>query len=86
MHISADEKYVKLHTDKETYLIRETMGSMEARLDPAKFAGIHRSYLINLDFIQELQPWSHGDYVVILKNGTKLTASRRFRDRLFGKI
>ncbi len=86
MYISSDEKYVELHTDKEAYLIRETMNSMEARLDPAKFARIHRSYLVNLDFIQEIQPWSHGDYVVILKNGTKLTASRRYRDQLFGRI
>jgi len=86
LFISSDEKYVKLHTEKEAYLIRETMSSMEERLDPAKFARIHRSYLVNLDFIQEMQPWSHGDYVVILKNGTKLTASRRYRDRLFGGI
>ncbi len=86
MYVSSDEKYVKLHTDKETHLIRETMNSMEARLDPAKFARIHRSYLVNLDFIQEMQPWSHGDYVIILKNGTKLTASRRFRDRLIGRF
>ncbi|MCI0693103.1 LytTR family DNA-binding domain-containing protein [candidate division KSB1 bacterium] len=86
MCISSDEKYVKLHTEKETYLIRETMNSMEARLDPAKFARIHRSYLVNLDFIQEMQPWSHGDYVIILKNGAKLTASRRFRDRLIGRF
>jgi two-component system LytT family response regulator len=86
MYISADEKYVKLHTDKEAYLIRETMNSMEARLDPTKFARIHRSHLVNLDFIQEMQPWSHGDYVVLLKNGAKLTASRRYRDRLFSGI
>ena len=83
IYISAEEKYVNLHTEKETYLIRETMSNMEKRLDPSTFTRIHRSTIINTDFIQEIQPWSHGDYIVILKNGTKLILSRRFRDRLF---
>jgi DNA-binding LytR/AlgR family response regulator len=83
MFISAEEKYVKLQTETESYLLHETMTNLEQRLDPAKFARIHRSYLVNLDFIQEKHPWSHGDNMVILKNGTKLAASRRFRDILF---
>ena len=85
-YISADEKYVKLHTEKDTHLIRDTMSAMEERLDPAKFARIHRSCIVNIDFIKEMQPASHGDYIAILKNGTTLTISRRFRERLFGKI
>jgi two-component system LytT family response regulator len=83
--ISAEEKYVNLYTEKDRYLIRETMTNLEQQFDPSKFKRIHRSYIVNIDFIKEMQPWSHGDYVVILKNGTKLTLSRRFRDRLFGK-
>lgn len=86
MFVEAEEKYVKLHTEKERYLLRETMSNLEQRLDPAKFARIHRSCLVNLDFIQEMHPWSHGDYTVILKNGAKLTASRRFRENLFGRV
>lgn len=85
IYISAEEKYVNIHTEKETYLIRETMNNLEQQLDPSKFKRIHRSNIVNVDFIKEMQPWSHGDYVMILKNGTKLTLSRRFRDRLFGK-
>ena len=84
LYISAEEKYVNLHTEKNRYLIRETMTNLEQQLDPSKFKRIHRSYIVNIDFIKELQPWSHGDYVVILKNGTKLMLSRRFRERLFG--
>lgn len=84
--ISADEKYVKLHTEKESHLIRDTMSAMEARLDPVKFARIHRSCIVNIDFIKEMQSTSHGDYIAILKNGTTLAISRRFRERLFGKI
>jgi len=84
-YISAEEKYVNLHTEKRSYLIRNTMNRLEQRLDPAKFARIHRSYIVNVDFIKEMQPWSHGDYIVILNDGAKLTASRRFRERLFGQ-
>ena len=85
LYISAQEKYVKIHTDKGSHLLRETMQEMEQRLDPAKFVRIHRSHLVNLDFIQEVQPWSHGDCVAILRNGAKLAVSRRYRDRLLGK-
>jgi two-component system LytT family response regulator len=84
--ISAEEKYVKLHTEKESHLVRDTMNAMEQRLDPAKFARIHRSCIVNIDFVKEMQPASHGDYIAILKNGATLTISRRFRGRLFGKI
>jgi two-component system LytT family response regulator len=85
IYISAKEKYVNFHTEKDTHLIRDTMTNLEQQLDPSKFKRIHRSYIVNMDYIKEIQPWSHGDYMVILKNGTKLTLSRRFRDRLFGK-
>lgn len=85
LYISAEEKYVKLHTAEGSHLIRETMGRMEERLDPSVFARIHRSTIVNLDFIAEIQPWSHGDSIVILKSGEKLTLSRRFRDRLLEK-
>ena len=82
--IEAEEKYAKLHTEKENYLIRETMNNLEQRLDPEKFARVHRSYIVNLDFIKEIHPWSHGDFQIILKNGAQLTGSRRFRERVFG--
>lgn len=86
LYISAYEKYINLHTKEKTYLIRDTMSRMESRLDPANFARIHRSSIVNMDFIREIQPWSHGDCVVILLNGTRLTLSRRFRDRLLSRF
>ena len=85
LYISAEEKYVRLHTEKETHLVRETMNHMEQQLDPSRFTRIHRSTIINTDFIREFQPWSHGDYIAILKNGQKLTISRRYRGRLFSR-
>lgn len=86
LYISAEEKYVKLHSEKGAYLNRDTMNKMEERLDPTKFARIHRSTIVNIDYIKELQSWSHGDYIAILKNGKKLNVSRRYRDNLFGKM
>ena len=86
LYFSAEEKYVRIHTMKESYLIRETMGHLEERLDPSKFSRIHRSSIVNIDCIKEVQPWSHGDYVVVLKNGLELNASRRYRNRLFGRM
>ena len=82
VYIEADEKYIKLHTMAESFLVRDTMSKMVERLNPEMFARIHRSYIVNIDFIKEIQPWSHGDYVVILRNQERLTLSRRFSRRL----
>jgi two-component system, LytTR family, response regulator len=82
LYISSDEKYVKLHTSNGIFMIRETMNNMEEKLNREKFARIHRSFIVNVSQIKEMQPWSHGDYVVIIKNGEKLTMSRRYRGNL----
>lgn len=78
--IEAEGNYVSLHVKKESYLLRETISGLEAQLDPKKFSRIHRSQIVNLDRIKELHPWSHGEYRVILKDGTQLTLSRSYRD------
>ena len=59
------------------------MNNLEEELDQNKFVRIHRSYIINIEQIKEIQPWSHGDYIVLLKNGEKLSMSRRYKDNLF---
>jgi two-component system LytT family response regulator len=82
VYISSEEKYVSLHTINGSYLLRETMNNMEKKLDPEKFARIHRSFIVNISQIKEMQPWSHGDYIIILKNGEKINMSRRYKDRL----
>ena len=73
--------YVRLHGGGKTYLQRTTMARIEALLDPSHFARIHRSYIVNLAAVQEVQPWFTGDYLVILKDGTRLRLSRTYRDR-----
>jgi two-component system LytT family response regulator len=87
--IEAAGNYVRLHLGEESHLFRETMNRMEARLDAKRFVRIHRSRIVNTERIKELQPWFNGEYVVILRNGTRLTLSRGYRDRLqdqLGKI
>lgn len=80
--IEAEGNYVCLHVRKDSYLLRETLSSLEAQLDPQKFPRIHRSQIVNVERIRELQPWSHGEYHVILHDGTQLTLSRSYRERL----
>lgn len=87
--IEAAGNYLKLHVGRDAHLIRETMQSIEAKLDPEKFFRIHRSTLVQIDRIKELHPLFGGDYAVILRNGTELSLSRNYRDRLpelFGNL
>lgn len=80
--VEAADNYVNLHAGAEAHMLRETMASLEARLDPKRFLRINRSTIVNVDRIKELQPMFHGDYAVILRNGARLTLSRGFRDKL----
>jgi two-component system LytT family response regulator len=84
--IESSGNYVCLHVGSESHLLRETMSGIEAKLDPARFIRIHRTAIVNIDRIKELQPLFHGEYEVVLRNGTTLTLSRGFRDRLQGLI
>lgn len=84
--IEAEGNYVNVHTAKKSYLLRETISSLELRLDPRRLIRIHRSTIVNLSRIQELQTWTHGEYHVILYNGTQLTLSRNYRDNLQGAL
>lgn len=80
--LEAAGNYVRVHCGGEAHLLRETMSGLEVRLDPNKFLRIHRSTMVNIERIQELQPWFHGDYVVLLRDGTQLTLSRSYRQKL----
>jgi two-component system, LytTR family, response regulator len=80
--IEASDNYVNLHVGKESHLLRETMNSLEQRLPADRFLRISRSTIVNLDRVRELQPLFHGEYSVILRDGTRLSLSRGYRDRL----
>jgi two-component system LytT family response regulator len=80
--IGADGNYVSIHSGEKSYLLRDSISSLDAQLDPKKFLRIHRSAIVKIDRIQELQPLFHGDYRVIMRNGTELTLSRNYREKL----
>lgn len=80
--IEAEGNYVRLHMGTQSHLLRETMKGMESVLDPSQFIRIHRSTIVNCDRIRELQPLFHGEYAVILHDGTRLVASRGPDNRL----
>ncbi|HEV8454567.1 MAG TPA: LytTR family DNA-binding domain-containing protein [Gemmatimonadales bacterium] len=87
-YIEAAGKFVHLHVGRTVHALRESMAELEQELDPARFLRISRSVIVNLDRIQEIQPWFQGDYVLILSDGTKLTSTRGYRDnmrRLLGR-
>ena len=80
--LEAADNYVRIHAGSETHLVRDTLAEFESRLDPARFVRIHRGTIVNLERVKELQPLFHGEYSVLLIDGTRLTLSRRFKDRL----
>src|SRR5215471_5192983 len=80
--IEAAGNYVRLHAGKETHLMRESMNSIEERLDRTRFIRIHRSTIVNIERVKELRPLFHGDYEVMLEDGARVTLSRSYRDRL----
>jgi len=84
--IEASDNYVCLHCGKDTHVLRETMVQIEARLDPARFLRVHRSAIVNLDRIKELQPWFRGDYRVLLRDGTELTLTKSHREKLESRL
>jgi len=77
--IEAEGKYVRIHVREHSHLIRDGIAAVEARLDQRQFVRIHRSTIVNLRRIAEMQRGDGGDYVVVLHDGTRLTLSRRFR-------
>jgi two-component system, LytTR family, response regulator len=80
--IEAAANYVRVHIGTKQYLVRETMTNLETRLDPEKFLRIHRSVIVRKDRIKELEPLFQGDYSIILVDGSRLTSSRGYRDRI----
>jgi two-component system LytT family response regulator len=78
----ANGNYVKLRTDSGSHMLRMTMAELERKLDPARFARIHRSTVVNIEQIKEITPAWHGDFEVHLADGQRLRLSRNFRERL----
>jgi two-component system LytT family response regulator len=82
VRVEAADNYVMLHLTSGRLMLRETMGAIETRLGSALFARINRSAIVQLDQIREIQPAQHGDYTVVLRDGTRLPLSRSLRGQL----
>jgi two-component system LytT family response regulator len=80
--VQAAAKHVKIYAGGRCFSFRQPLGQLEERLDPASFVRVHRSTLVNVEHIAEMHPLFHGDYELVLRRGTRLTLSRRYRDRL----
>ena len=80
--VQAAAKHVKIYAGGRCFSFRQPLGQVEDRLDPGSFVRVHRSTLVNVEHIAEMHPLFHGDYELVLRRGTRLTLSRRYRDRL----
>ena len=78
VRLEADGNDVVVHTRRGVHAMRATLESLERRLDPAQFARVHRSYVVNIDEIAEIHPWFHGDQKLVLRDGAEVTWSRRY--------
>ncbi|WNG43927.1 response regulator transcription factor [Archangium minus] len=81
-HVEAEANYVRVHTGGEQLVMRETLTHLEERLDPRRFLRIHRSVLVNLDHVRELEPLSQGEYLLSLSGGVALRTGRAHRARV----
>lgn len=80
--IEAQENYVKICTGKDSHLLRETIGSLENRLDPNSFLRVHRSAIVNLHHVKEVKNEADGDAIVVLKSGEQVPMSRSYRSKM----
>lgn len=85
-YIEAASNYLRVRAGKSAHLIRERLSQLEARLDPEKFARIHRSTIVNIERIKEMHPLFNGDQVLILHDGTQLMMSRSYREKLLSLL
>ena len=84
--IESEGNYVRVYDNQKGYLLRETISSLEEQLDPRQFRRIHRSAIVKIDRIKEMQPWFHGEYRIIMENGKELTLSRNYRANFQGAV
>lgn len=84
--IKAEDKYVSLYFGKSSYLVRQSLSQMKTQLDPQLFAQTHRSAIVNVERIKELQPMFNGEYNLVLENGAEISLSRNYKNKLFDLI
>jgi len=80
--LEATGNYVCLHCEGKTHFLRNTLSSVEAKLDPQHFLRTHRSWIVNLDQVKEAQPWTKGSWVLLTKHGLKIPVGQQYREAL----
>jgi two-component system, LytTR family, response regulator len=80
--IDAAANYVRLHVGGRVHFVRATVKDIESRLDPGHFVRVHRSAIVNLDFVQRLEPYEHGEYVITMRDGARVQSSRTYAAKL----
>jgi LytTr DNA-binding domain len=80
--LEADGNYVVVYAEGQCYRLRESLDGLARRLGEHRFARVHRTHVVNIDRVREIQPWDHGDYRILLKDGSFVNFSRRYRTRL----
>ncbi len=80
--LESDGNYVTIHAAGDSYRLRDSLDGLHKRLGAKRFARVHRTQVVNIDRIREIQPWDHGDYRIVLKDGSFVNFSRRYRSRL----
>jgi two-component system LytT family response regulator len=80
--VEGASNYVRLHVAGKRHLVRTTMQSMEDRLDPARFVRVHRSAIVNIDRVRSLEPSAHGEYVITMHDGARVSSSRTHSENL----
>lgn len=84
--IDAAANYVRMHIGGRVHYVRETVRGIEGRLEPERFVRVHRSIIVNLDFVQRLEPFAHGEYVITMRDGSRVRSSRTYNERLRGML
>lgn len=82
IYIESNEKYAEIYTQNDKYMIRESMKSLEEKLDLSVFIRIHRCYIVNINYIKDIEKWSHGEFLLTLLDGRKFRVSRSYKDNL----
>lgn len=80
--VEAVRKDARLHLNAKALLVRESMTSLEHRLDPSRFLRVHRSAIVNRAHIREMQPWFKGDYVLIMRSGARIVSGQTYRENV----
>jgi two-component system LytT family response regulator len=84
--IEAQDNYAVVHAGSSAVMIRSTLTALAEQLDPRHFARVHRSSIVNLSRVREIQPWFRGEYVVILADGTRVGVGATYREELMGRL